>query len=424
MKHEPGRRSVFRSWRKPALLLAVALSSGCASVPLEDARHSFFANRVQEASRTLAEAPTPPHDKVLFYMERGLIRQAAGEYEASAKDLIAAYDELQRMTAISIGQDSASLLINDKVQDYVGMPYEWTLLHAFTAKDHLALANWENAAVEARRTLQSLEPGVKGDYPDNAYARYLAGFCLELIGDPSNAALQYRKASELAPLVAIDDRTGRLAAQPKARSTNEPPAAVEIDRSPWPGELVCFVLLGNIPGGDSFAEGDWRGGRAHYAEITCHGKSLGRSYNLADTVDLAFTSEQKAAARKLVKTATRIAVKEVLSSQIEQNNEALGALVRFLLIGLLEQPDTRRWETLPRWLQVARVKCPEDLGDFDAIIRSGGGAEMRRLHVSQPITRRGNTYVAFFRDQPPTAELTGTAAPAVTPVKSVRDLHR
>ena len=60
-----------------------------------------------------------------------------------------------------------------------------------------------------------------------------------------------------------------------------------------------------------------------YAEIVHQGKLLGRSYNLADTVELAFTTDQIEAVRKMVKTVGRVMVKEAIADAVERNhNEA------------------------------------------------------------------------------------------------------
>ena len=118
-------------------------------------------------------------------------------------------------------------------------------------------------------------------------------------------------------------------------------------------------------------------------------------------MDLAFTTQQIEALRTAVKTVSRVAAKESVAVVLEQNDQALlGALVRFILIGLLEQPDLRRWETLPRWLQVARVDCPPDIDEFDLVIRTIAGQEVRRLQIRQPLVRRRNILVSLFRDLP------------------------
>lgn len=374
---------------------AAVLFAACATQHLNAARHNFYAGRFADADRNL-DRKIPSNDRVLFLMERGTIRLALGDYTNSATDLIRAYDRVEELETYSLSRGGASMVANDTVQDYRGFPYERTLLHAFTAKNHLALGDWEKAAVEARRIIQSLEPEAKGDFPDDAYARYMAGFCLELIGDRSNAGLQYRKAAELLGAVGIDDRTGRL--YPKADTNDATAAASAPDTSAWPAELVCFVMMGRAPHGNNLWRDEWSIQRPAYAEIVVDGEVLGRSYALTDTLDLAFTTQQKEAARKMVKSVARVAAKETIAYQIERDNELLGELVRFVLIGLLEKPDTRRWETLPRYLQVARVKCPPDVKGYTVVFRSSAGGQIGSITVNAPLQRRGTTYVSFCRD--------------------------
>lgn len=392
----PSAGRTFRSLL--AIPLLAAACAGCATGGLDAGRTQFYSGQFEKAEQSMNKVDPPAKAKVLFHMERGMVRQASGKYADSSSDFIAAFDLLEKMTTISVTEDTASMVINDSVQDFRGAPYERTLLHAFTAKNHLAVANFENAAVEARRIINSLSPEAKGDYPDDAYSRYMAGFCLEMIDDRSNASLQYRKADELTSMTKIDDRTGRLALKERDDSVTNAVVftAPPIDTAPWANELVCFILAGRSPHGETVYK-PYSGSETH-AEIQHQGKVLGRSYILTDTVDLAFTTEQKEALRKMVKTAARIAAKEAIAYQVEQNDELLGALVRLILIGILEQPDVRRWETLPRWLEVARVPCPPDLKEFDVVYKNAHGVETRRIHVTQPIARRRNTYVSFCRD--------------------------
>lgn len=376
--------------RAAAAGLCAILATGCGTPSLDRARTAYRAGQYHAAASALEDKKPARQDQVLFHMERGTVRQADRQFEASTADYLAANDLIEEMVSLSVSRDSASMVINDTVQDYKGDPFERTLLHAFTAKNHLALGQWENAAVEARRILQTLQPEVLGDYPEDAYSRYLAGFCLDLMGDGSNARLQYRKANDLTPNVVIDEQTGRLAS----------PGETPTQRQAGETELVCFVLLGNIPS-DGQLRRQATTGPAGYAELYAHGQSLGRSYPLANTIDLAFTTLQKNAAKELAKTVSRIAIKEGIASSVESENEALGELIRFVLIWMLERPDTRRWETLPESLQVARVTCPPDLEAFDVVIRSPSGVAMRTVHVTAPITRNGAVFVSHMRDRQP-----------------------
>lgn len=382
-------------------ILAAGVICGCRTPAIDASRYSFYRGDLVKAEATLADAKVPDIDRVLLFMERGLVRQAAGNYEASSKDLIAASDLVEQLQTYSVSKGAASLVVNDGVQPFRGTPFERTFIHVFTAVNHLALANWDNAAVEARRIIKSLNPEVKGDYPEDAFSRYMAGFCLEMIDDDSNAALQYRNASKLMDDMMVSPGTGHLLPKP---GTNAPldDAYVVPGDNPWPNELVCFVFIGRAPRGQESWNEHWTPGRPLYAEIVHNGQVLGRSYNLADTMELSFTTTQIEAARKVAKTVGRVILKEVVAGAVEQQTDsaALGELVRFILIGLLEQPDVRRWETLPRWLQVARVPCPPNLESFDVVFKNAAGATIRTVHVSQPITRRRNTYVSFARDLP------------------------
>lgn len=370
---------------RPAAMRAVAggslalalLVAGCATQALNTARRDFYQGRLDQANRAL-DRKAPSNDRVLFFMERGMVRLFLGEYEQSARDFISAYDRLAELETYSLSRGGASMIANDTVQDFRGYPYERTLLHAFTAKSHLAMGHWENAAVEARRLLASLSPETLGDYPDDAYARYLAGFCFELIGDRSNARLQYEKASALAADVKLDPDTGRFGDVGPAASN----------------ELVCFILMGRAP----VSQSPHIGVPGGYAEIRANGKTLGRSHRLTDVADLAFTSLQKDAARQVVKTVARVAAKEAIARQIEHDNELLGELVRFVLIGLLEKPDTRRWETLPRYLHVARVPCPGDVKEFTVVFKNSSGVAISEQTVSRPLARTDGYVVSFARD--------------------------
>lgn len=371
-------------------VLAMVVASGCATPTLQEARHAYYQGRYQDAASRIAEDQFAKPDRVLFKMERGMMRQAAGDLEGSNRDFIEAYDEIEQMTAISVVQDTGSMIINDNVQDYSGAPFERTLLHSFTAKNHLLLNDYENAAVEARRIINSLQPEVRKDYPEDAYSRYVAGLCLGLMGDWSNASLQYRLAQELAPALSIDQRTGFISGQ------GNPAPAQSASH-----ELIVFVLMGRSPTGHELLNQYRPIYPVGYADIFIDGNLAGRSYELADTVDLAFTTQQKDALKETAKTVTRVAMKEAIAISIDQNNEALGALFRLIMIGLLEQPDVRRWETLPRSLQIARMPCPENPQNVEARIRGYSGGNLRTIRLEPTSPGGSRTYIAVIRDSQP-----------------------
>lgn len=441
--------------RTGAFLLSGALLSACSTPAIDNARTEFYRGNYTQAETEIDRAQEDQLNEVLWRMERGTIRQAAGKYQDSADDFIRASDLLKDLETYSVSKGAASMVVNDNVQSFIGVPFERAMLHDLTALDHFALGSWENAAVEARRIIKVQDPDVRGGYPDDAFSRYVAGTGLLMVDDPSNAKLQYGTAAELLSGLSIDPY-GFITPVPVTNTppdTNTPPVsagtvtntASEIEGMPpdavtkappqpppppfmppravtnhYPATLTCFALLGKSPTGEELLNGMGNYPSGQYAEIYYKGEYLGRTYTLADVYDLAYTTAEKEALRKAAKTGTRIAMKEGVAQAFENNDQdAIGALVRIILIGLLERPDTRRWETLPHWLQAATVRCPLNLDEYDAVIKTDSGLTVRTIHVTTPISKKRNRFLSLFRDLPkPPAVSTASANDAPAALKS------
>lgn len=374
-----------------ALLLTTVLT-GCSTPPVDKARANFYAGRFAQANDNLKTIPSGDKDEILYLNERGMIRQNLGNYDESSADWRKSADINETLKTYSLSKGAVSLLTNDRMLAFQGMPYERTLLFTYLAKNYLARHDWDYAAICARNIIMHLE-NLRG-FPDIPYSRYVAGFCMEMINDEGNAAIQYRSASKLLNNVYIDDASGQIAAISSntasfSAMSNSPPAQVT-----GPCELVCFIGIGKMP--------KWSGAEcdndlAPYAELFCNGKYLGRSYPLGNTSTLMLDSTKRMAAIQMTKDVTRIIVKEVISESVESQNATLGAITRLVLFSF-EVPDTRCWETLPLWLEVARVPCPSNLKDYKLVFKSSGGVALRSKLIDAPISRRGNIFISFCRD--------------------------
>lgn len=377
--------------RVPALLCFVVSSvllSGCTGPNLNAARENFYLGRLDRAEASLSTLPEAHTDRGLFLMERGMVRQLQGSYTNSAQDWLDALDAIEELDTYSLTRGIASLAINDSVQGFRGWPYERTLIHAFAAKSYIALGLWDDAAVEARRLVARRENESLRGFPEDPYSVYLSAVCFQMIGDDQGAAFEYRMADRLMPDMEIDAHTGRFsapgAAAPRAANAGE-------------AELICFVGLGRSPRYAS-KRGDSRGGTFEpYVELYAGGTRLGRSYTFASTPQLMAETEKQLALLTIAKTAGRIALKEMAAEAVERKDKFLGELTRLVLFAA-EAPNNRRWETLPRYLQVARVKCPKELRAYDVVFRAHTGAALERQTVTAPLIRRGNTLVSFCRD--------------------------
>lgn len=355
---------------------ALALgAAGCSSTRLHQAQEQFYAGKVEASAKTLDGDVPAEHNRVLYLMERGLIRQQVADHVRATQDWIEAEALSARLDYLSVSRQTASLTVNDSMLPFRGAPYEQVLLNAFAGSSFLAMGRTDDAAVQMRRAIRKLEQ--RGEYPDSAYTRYMAGFCLALQGDSEGAALQYRTAATLLPALAIDPGTGRIRTAAEASNTV---AAATSPMQPLKDtptrDVVCFIGIGQGPG----MPAHWRNNRwgpQPYVRLRAGGGGLGRSQTFADVAALLATTEKVTALKRNAKTATRIVVKEVLASVAENQDELFGGLLRVLLYSL-EAPDERRWATLPRWLQVARIAVPlntptltvEFIGAYGTVLES------------------------------------------------------
>jgi len=347
------------------LLLCV----GCATVPLDEARRNFNSGALIEADRNLASLPND-RDRVLYLMERGMIRHVRGDYTNSTSDWLEAVKLETQLETHSLTKAGASMIANDSLLSFRGYPYEQTLLHVYLAKNYLARGLWEDAAVESRsiaRRLQQLD-----GFPDDALSRYITAFCFELCGDYSNAAMQYRETAKLVPQFGLDEKTGRFTSPPL----------------PNESELVCFIDFDSC-----------NGMMPEFAEIYAKGQLLGASRTLFTRLAMETASSQRMAARRTAKVLTRIALKESLALYASSKDNDLGGLV-WLLLFSMEKEDVRRWETLPEKMAVVRISCPDTLAGFDVVLKSYSGAVLKRMTIQGPLLKKGRIFVGICRDKP------------------------
>ncbi len=378
--------------RALALILVAATVSGCASTQLSKARRDFYKGDLASATTTLQDAPSEDTDRTLLLMERGMVKHAAGRYKESAADWLEAVETIERLDKVSVSRQAASFVTSDRVKTFRGLPYERTLLHAFSALNYFAMAMWDDAAVEARNVIDRLE-NLNG-FPDDAYSRYLSAFCLDLVDNADGARRQYEAADKLTPGLAITT-TGQLLASPSGRAT---PAQ---NRSRSQGsELVCFIGIGRGPDGYGRVRHAGRWGPTPFVEIYAGEKFLGRSHAIGNTGVLYDRTQDKLAAIRAAKEVSRVVIKETIAAKISDDSPALGMLLWIAMFAFENQAE-RRWETLPLSLQVARVKCPDDLRQVRLVYRGHGGSIQEEQTFGTPLTRRRQTFVTFARSSPP-----------------------
>lgn len=182
-------------------------------------------------------------DLILYNMERGRLARVVGKGDVSMADFRASMEKIREndekalISASAVGANVAATLVNDNAIPYEGEGYERVLLHHYQALNYLEKKDLEGAGVEVRRANAEQEESLKrfereleksrdeaaekrvdsrnvsridAQYAQmdevagrvknsfqNAYTFYLSGFIYELLKQPNDAYIDYKKALEI-----------------------------------------------------------------------------------------------------------------------------------------------------------------------------------------------------------------------------------
>ena len=161
------------------LFCALVFFLGCAAGPLGNARDKFYSGQPDEAADILREAEDiPERDRLLFFMEKGLVLHRLGRYQESSMALLQGSDLMNQQEVISISQQTGSLVTSELITEYKGEYNERLWVHTYLMMNYLLLYKYEQALVEANQALKLLlkyhEP-LDGDY----FTRALIALCYE-----------------------------------------------------------------------------------------------------------------------------------------------------------------------------------------------------------------------------------------------------
>lgn len=96
-------------------------------------------------------------DRVLYYLDLGMLYHYAGDYRKSNEMLTQAENNMEELYTKSISKAAMSMLLNDNVLEYSGEDYEDIYTNVFKALNYLALSQSDEAFVEIRRINMKLD---------------------------------------------------------------------------------------------------------------------------------------------------------------------------------------------------------------------------------------------------------------------------
>jgi hypothetical protein len=337
---------------------AVFLITGCSSLPLQRARTEFYSGNLNEAEYILEGCKgISKKDLLLCYLEKGLILHYMEAYEESTEVLLRASQLIKHQETISVAEQSSAVMTNDWVTTYKGEYSERLWVHTFLMMNYLLRYMYEDALVEAKQALE-----VYDRYPDSLtgdhFTRALIALCFENMGLPDDARIEYEKLAQ--------------------EMGGEGPSHGSI--APGKGELIMFISHGRAPikvSSNVVLPPSIRisipvysdGSSPLPVDITSDGGAPDAVKISTDLGQVARKSLDDRSAQYLTRQALRAGAKETIAQVIGGKNE-IGEVFSRAILFLLEEADTRSWETLPGGLTLVRTAL--DKGVHDLEISSGG----------------------------------------------------
>jgi hypothetical protein len=382
--------------------------------------HIAADERIDQAARAT--------NRLLFYLEHGMVEHARGNHELSNRYFETAERVADQLYTRSIARETASFLTNDEVRSYRGEEFELVFIHYYRALNYWHLGAFEDALVECRKANLKLAEYTdhsqsEVSYKSDAFIHYLTALMYEATGEMNDAYVSMKHAS--AGYKTYANRFGvtqpKQFAQDYARVAADfgdevPPQA---NQSPafesGEGELILLSEIGfaprrtqkelNLPiyGSDIKLS---RRGKGHRAATNIVRRHRSRTHHTnvdywlriamprlesvpseiafvrARSSDLLTESDSvenlDAIARAtladkegaiLARTVARGIAKYAVTEGIKKENKVLGWLAN-IFTAATEKSDTRSWVSLPRSIHLSRLTLPP--GEHDIVIEAIG----------------------------------------------------
>jgi len=384
-----------------SLVLFLIFLNGCAG-RLNKASRYYYAGQPQQALNLLEKGDNLGNrNQLLFLLEKGLVFHQLGEYQQSINQFLAAAQLIDQFEVTRLSEQAGSLVTNEWMMRYRGEYSERLWVHSYLMMNYLLLGEYDDALVEAKQALERLQKhpeALNADY----FTRALIALCFANLAEDNDAYLVYRNLAKDLPspapiaadIVKHAERLGMVDEVEKYRPFLTP-------KNPLgEAELVLFVASGRIPlkrpgnvvlpPSIRFAFPYYSAEKAAQPRINILPHSW--RYRPLLTTDLGVVARKALDARKtrmIAKEGIRVAAKEAISQSVGNKNDvAAEAIVRVALF-LLEEPDTRSWQTLPGRLTLVRIPLPAGRHKLQLEIQSTGFDRRHIIELPEILLRQG-----------------------------------
>lgn len=375
-----------------------------------------YENAAKKVDKARKQHLYSSHDKLLYYLDKGVIEHYAGHYAESNRYFDKAEQTMEKLFTHSVSQIAASFLLNDKVIDYWGEIYERLYVNVFKALNYSHLGKVEDALVEIRKVniklqemddkygsalqdaakKQKIKVEDKRPFYSDAIAHYLSALFYLAEEEEDNSLISLRKlkqAWETQPAV-YDFSMPELVRPEEGSPSNTVNIIAFTGTAPKKkaagGKITTYedfigisdlsqpVALPNIP--FPGAKPGWhfkfafpvikvKPSRIREIRVFVDGKNAGSLSLLEDMGRVAEHTFEKHKNMIYLKTVLRTVTKGIAAAKakkkLKKNAEAdflMGALIDMAVdagVDATEQPDLRCWNTMPQKCYIGRIRLPE-----------------------------------------------------------------
>jgi hypothetical protein len=147
-------------------LLALTGFYGCSAVATRtkfhkpitaDVKSGNYDRAAEEIRAARADGKYSQKDRLLYYLDSGMIDHYARSFDSSNVELTQAEDAAEELFTKSISRAAASLALNDNILEYAGEDYEILYSNLIKALNYVSLNEFDEAFVEIRRANDKLD---------------------------------------------------------------------------------------------------------------------------------------------------------------------------------------------------------------------------------------------------------------------------
>ena len=381
--------------RGAALCLFLLCLTDCATygTKVRAARELFGSGQYEAAALELTNlAEKKDNDLLLYLMELGMVRHAAGNY----RQAIEHFREAEKIAVLndytSVSQEISSVLLNDSTKVYKGEDFEKILINVYLAIDYTLMGNFEDALVECRRVNQKLDIMIaEGNLPyaHNSFAKYLAASLFESQREYNDAFVDYRTVKKWlpsfsnlpGPLMRVADKLQSL--EELAEFQKSFPEVINYRISKNEGEVILIFEQGRapykIPNPAFELVPIFARKFSNFKSATLRdqkGLASNRADLLFDIEGTAIYELQQKIVRLTAKKIGGMVAKRAMAYGVGQATKSREAeFLSYLLLSATDHADLRSWVTLPATLRLARITLPA--GRHDLLLDRVAGDDRR-----------------------------------------------